>query len=171
MKTVLCKALIIAALCSYTSIAEARSWKAHISGPFDGMTYASMSMVQNDFELTFSCNNHDGPKYRLKVELGSSNLPALPLYGQDEPARLSFLFTLREGVLVREVWKAKWFNNGRGTETWIGEIGTGAGRLNALSRAVKLDLIDQKGKLISSFGTKGTSAAVAKLRKACRYKR
>ncbi|SNZ21065.1 hypothetical protein [Cohaesibacter gelatinilyticus] len=171
MKISLYKALIVTILFSYTNIAEAKSWKANISGPFDGMTYGNMSIVQNEFELTFSCNNHDGPKYRLKVELGSSNLPTLPLYGQDEPARLSFLFTLHEGVLVRELWKAKWFNNGRGTETWIGEIGTGAGRLNALSRAVKLDLIDQKGKLISSFGTKGTSAAIAKLRQACHYKR
>ena len=96
--------------------------------------------------------------------------PPLPrLSGYDgADAQLSLLFTLRGGVLVREMWEPRYRDGGARDQVWVGSIYAGKGELDALAAAVKLDILNIDGDLVYSFPTKGTSAGVAYLREFCK---
>jgi hypothetical protein len=168
MKHSLWKLLIVATLTVCASGTHAQEWKSSKGKNYQDLDTASMWVSKHEFGLEFSCDANDGPKRQLKAKfLG----PALPrLYGEDgDTAKLSFLFTLRGGVLIREAWEPYYFDGGLGDQAWLGPVRFGETELNALARAQKLDILNQDGELVYEFGTKGTSAAIAKLRQACRF--
>ncbi len=168
MKNIFRKTMIVAALTMYATGAQADSWQSSTSKNPQGYNSGSMWVTKHEFALVFECDARDGPKNKLGVKFHG---PALPrLYGKDgDTAKLSLLFTLRGGVLVRDAWEPYFFDGGPGDQAWLGSIRAGETELNALSRALKLDILNKDGDLVYTFGTKGTSKAVAKLRQACKF--
>lgn len=168
MKNIFRKTIIVAALTMCATGAQADSWQSSTSKNPQGYNSGSMWVTKHEFALVFECDARDGPKNKLGVKFYG---PALPrLSGQDgDTAKLSLLFTLRGGVLIRDAWEPYFFDGGPGDQAWLGSIRAGNTELNALSRALKLDILNKDGELVYRFGTKGTSKAVAKLRQACKF--
>jgi len=162
------KAVLIATLVICASGASAQEWRSNSSKTPRGLEAASMRVQKFEFAMEFHCDEHDWEDHRLGVKFFG---PALPrLYGEDgDTAKLSLLFTLRDGVLYREPFDSYYFDGGLGDQAWLGSINAGASELNALARALKLDILNQDSEVVYSFGTKGTAAGVAVLRQTCKF--
>lgn len=168
MRNLVYNAALLTTLILGTSGAFAQEWQTS-SGPNpQGLEAASMFVQKHEFAMEFHCDEHDWEDHRLSVKFIG---PALPrLSGEDgDEAKLSLLFTLRDGVLYREVWNAYYFDGGLGDQAWLGNINAGKSEFNALARAMKLDILNQDGELVYSFGTKGTAAGAAVLSQTCRF--
>jgi hypothetical protein len=168
MKNLFWKTLAFVSLTICASGVNAQEWESSKGKNHQNLDTASMWISKHEFGLEFHCDANDGPSKKLNAKfLG----PALPrLYGEDgDTAKLSFLFTLRGGVLIREAWEPYYFDGGPGGQAWLGSVHFGETELNALARAQKLEILNQDGELVYEFGTKGTSAAVTKLRQVCKF--
>lgn len=168
MRDLMRKAALIATLGICASAASAQEWRSNSSKTPRGLEAASMRVQKFEFAMEFHCDEHDWEDHRLGVKFFG---PALPrLYGKDgDTAKLSLLFTLRDGVLYREPFDSYYFDGGLGDQAWLGSINAGGSELNALARALKLDILNQDSQVVYSFGTKGTAAGVAVLRQTCKF--
>ncbi|MGJ8527250.1 hypothetical protein [Maritalea sp.] len=160
-------AIIFAVLTGGSNIAQAEEWRVSSGKNPAGQNYVAMRTKMHEFALEFQCDEHDWQDNRLGVKFIG---PALPrLYGEDdETAKLSLLFTMRGGVLYRESWDAYYFDGGLGDQAWLGSINAGKSELDALARATKLEILNPDSEVVYRFGTKGTSAGVAKIREVCK---
>ncbi|WP_162651624.1 hypothetical protein [Lentilitoribacter sp. Alg239-R112] len=150
------------------NIAIAQEWQIHTgTDEQSGEKFASMSVRMHEFAFEFYCGEHDWQDYRLGAKLYGPPLPRLSAFdGAD--AKLSLLFTLRSGVLVRELWKPRYRDGGARDQVWAGSIYAGKSELDAISSALKLDVLNIDGELVYSFPTKGTSKGIAHIREFCK---
>lgn len=168
MKRLLAKTLIVASLTVCSGAAQSEEWTAFEGTKPQGLDTASMWVSKHEFGLEFSCDAKDGPKQQLNAKfLG----PALPrLYGEDgDTAELSFLFTDRHGARLRIPWEPYYFDGGLGDQAWLGPVRFDQSALDALARAVELEIQNEDRERVYAFGTKGTFAAAAIVRRVCGF--
>jgi hypothetical protein len=167
MHNAIYKAIVASCIAVYCSSVVAQEWQTGKSKTYQGLDATSMWVSKHEFGLDFYCDESNGQDQRLSVKFLGPVLPRL--YGEDgDTAKLSLLFTLRGGVLHREAWPAYYFDGGPGDQAWLGSIHAGTAELNALSRALKLEILNQDGESVYSFPTKGTSVGVTKIHRVCR---
>ncbi|MEW7008147.1 hypothetical protein [Lentilitoribacter sp. EG35] len=159
--------LVVLAIVGGSFGAHAQEWQMHTGYEENGAEFASMSVRVHEFAMEFYCDEHDWQDYRLGAKFYGPPLPRLN--GLDgATAKLSFLFTLRGGVLVRELWEPQYRDGGARDQVWVGSIHAGKSEIDALAGALKLDILNTDGELVYSFPTKGTAAGVAHIRKFCK---
>lgn len=157
--------LAVSLLC--TSFVQATEWQT-ISGENPaGKKFVSMNIQQDKFALEFHCDESDWQDNRLGVKFFG---PPLPNLDEEDgaTAKLSFLFSRRDGVLYREAWEPYYFNGGPGDQAWLGTINAGKSELDALAAALKLDILNVDAELLYSFETVGTAAGVRAIREVCK---
>ncbi len=168
MNHLLAKLLIVASLIVCSGAAQSEEWKSFEGKNPRGLDTASMWVSKHEFVLEFSCDAKDGPKQQLNAKfLG----PALPrLYGEDgDTANLSFLLTDRHGARLRILWDPYYFDGGLGDQAWLGPVRFDQTALDALARAVELEIQNEERNRVYAFGTTGTFSAAAIVRHACEF--
>lgn len=146
----------------------AETWKSSQGINPQGLSAGSMHVEMHEFALIVECNEETGTRNQFKMMFFGPGLPRL--FGEDgQEEKLSILFILGSGVLVRQAWQAYYFDGGPGDQAWIGNIQLSEFDINAFARASNVQILNVDGDLVYEFGANGTSAAIKSLKGACKF--